>query len=119
MKEFTYPPARRLELTEDLFGHQVSDPYRWLEDGTSAERAGWLAAQAGLFGSDRDELPGRDRLAAQVRELLSTGYVGTAAWRGERGVFTRGGPGAQPGALWTRPPAGRGGRGGGLLEPGA
>ena len=43
-----YPPARRLDLTEDVLGHQVSDPYRWLEDDTSAERAGWLAAQAEL-----------------------------------------------------------------------
>ncbi len=108
MKEFTYPPARRLELTEDLFGHQVSDPYRWLEDGTSTERAGWLAAQAGLFGSYRDELPGRDRLASQVRELLGTGYVGTPAWRGERYFFTRREPGAEHGALCTRRPDGPG-----------
>src|SRR5260370_29033364 len=108
MKEFTYPPARRLELTEDLFGHQVSDPYRWREDGTSAERAGWLAAQAGLFGSYRDELPGRDRLASQVRELLGTGYVGTPAWRGERYFFTRREPGAEHGALCTRRPDGPG-----------
>ncbi len=108
MEELTYPPARRLELTEDLFGHQVSDPYRWLEDGTSTEPAGWLAAQAGLFGSYRDELPGRDRLASQVRELLGTGYVGTPAWRGERYFFTRREPGAEHGALCTRRPDGSG-----------
>ena len=97
-----YPPARRLDLTEDLFGHQVSDLYRWLEDGTSAERAQWLAAQTGLFGSYREELPGRDQLAAQVRELLSTGYAGTPVWRGERCFFTRRDPGAEHGALCTR-----------------
>ena len=50
-----YPQARRLELTEDIGGHQVSDPYRWLEDDTSGERAGWLAAQAELFGSYRED----------------------------------------------------------------
>src|SRR5260370_29443702 len=108
MEDFSYPPARRLELTEALFGHQVSDPYRWREDGTSAERAGWLAAQAELFGSYQGELPGRDRLAAQVRELLSTGYVGTPAWRGERYFFTRREPGAEHGALCTRRPDGPG-----------
>src|SRR5262249_40629086 len=78
-----YPAARRLELTEDILGYRVSDPYRWLEDDTSAERSGWLAEEAALFGSYREELPGRDRLAAQVRELLGTGYAGTPAWRGE------------------------------------
>jgi prolyl oligopeptidase len=102
MSEHRYPQARRLDLTEDILGHQVSDPYRWLEDGTSAERAGWLGAQAELFGSCQQELPGRDRLAAQVRELLSVGYVGTPAWRGERYFFTRRDPGQEHGVLCTR-----------------
>ena len=102
MNEFRYPQASRLDLTEDIMGHQVSDPYRWLEDDTNAERAGWLAAQTDLFGSYREELPGRDRLAARVRELLSTGYVGTPAWRGERLFYTRRDPGAEHGVLCTR-----------------
>jgi prolyl oligopeptidase len=103
MGEYRYPPARRLDLTEDVLGHQVSDPYRWLEDDTSDERGGWLAAQAELFGSYREEeLPGRDRLAAQVRELLRTGYVGTPVWRGERSFFTQRAPDQEHGVLCTR-----------------
>jgi prolyl oligopeptidase len=92
-----------MELTEDISGHRVSDPYRWLEDDTSDERGGWLAAQAELFGSYREEeLPGRDGLAAQVRELLSTGYVGTPVWRGERCFFTQRTPDQEHGVLCTR-----------------
>ena len=103
MSEYGYPQARRLELTEDIGGHRVSDPYRWLEDDTSDERGGWLAAQAELFGSYREEeLPGRERLAAQVRELLSTGYVGTPVWRGERCFFTQRAPDQEHGVLCTR-----------------
>jgi prolyl oligopeptidase len=102
MTELRYPAARRLDLTEGVLGHQVSDPYRWLEDNTSAERDGWLADEASLFASYREELPGRDRFAAQVRDLLSTGNVGTPAWRGERLFFTRRDPGAEHGALYTR-----------------
>ena len=60
MNEFRYPQASRLDLTEDIGGHQVSDPYRWMEDDTSAERAGWLVsftrygtwAVAALFTGD-------------------------------------------------------------------
>ena len=108
MGEHRYPPARRLDLTEDVLGHQVSDPYRWLEDDTSDERGGWLAAQAELFGSYREEeLPGRDRLAAQVRELLRTGYVGTPVWRGERSFFTQRAPDQEHGVLCTRLADGR------------
>ena len=103
MSEYGYPQARRLGLTEDIGGHRVSDPYRWLEDNTSDERGGWLAAQAELFGSYREEeLPGLDRLAAQVRELLSTGYVGTPVWRGERCFFTQRAPDQEHGVLCTR-----------------
>jgi len=102
MNEFRYPEASRLDLTEDILGHRVSDPYRWLEDDTSAERAGWLAAQADLFASCREDLPGRERLAARVRELLGTGYVGTPAWRGERCFYSRRDPGAEHGVLCTR-----------------
>ena len=102
MSDFKYPRARRLDLTEDILGYQVTDPYRWLEEDTDAERSGWLSAQADLFGSFGDELPGRDRLAARVRELLGTGYVGTPAWRGERCFYTRRDPGAEHGVLYTR-----------------
>ena len=102
MTELRYPAAGRLDLTEDIGGHRVSDPYRWLEDAAGAERATWLAAQAELFASYREELPGREQLAAQVRELLGTGHVGTPAWRGERSFFTRRDPGAEHGALYTQ-----------------
>jgi prolyl oligopeptidase len=97
-----YPRARRLELTEDIGGYQVSDPYRWLEDSASAERADWLRAQAGLFEAYRGELPGRDYLAGQVRELLNTGHVGAPTWRGDRCFFIRRDPGAEHGVLCTQ-----------------
>jgi len=102
MSEFSYPEARKLDLTEDLLGYQVSDPYRWLEDTGSAERTSWLAAQAELFGAQRAELPGREAFAAQVRDLLNVGYTGTPVWRGERYFFTRRDPGQEHGVLCTR-----------------
>ena len=43
-----YPPAQRLGLTEDLLGHRVADPYRWLEDAAGPQTRDWLAAQDGL-----------------------------------------------------------------------
>jgi prolyl oligopeptidase len=49
MSELRYPQARRLELTEDILGYQVSDPYRWMEDAASTERADWLARGALLL----------------------------------------------------------------------
>jgi prolyl oligopeptidase len=100
--EMSYPEARRLDLTEDLFGHQVSDPYRWMEDTNSAERADWLRAEAALFSAERAHWPGREILAERVRELLNVGVVGTPAWRGNRSFFTKREPGQEHAVLCTQ-----------------
>jgi prolyl oligopeptidase len=98
----SYPEARRLDLTEDIFGHQVSDPYRWMEDADSAERTDWLRAEAELFSAERAHWPGRDILAERVRELLNVGVVGTPVWRGERCFFTKREPGQEHAVLCTQ-----------------
>src|SRR5271155_1177813 len=100
--EMSYPEAPRLDLTEDIFGHQVSDPYRWMEDAGSAERADWLRAEAALFSAERAHWPGRDILAERVRELLNVGVVGTPVWRGDRGFFTKREPGQEHAVLCTQ-----------------
>src|SRR5215469_15183182 len=95
-----YPPARRLDLVEDLFGHHVADPYRWLEDAESAETRQWLAAEDELWAAYREELPAREEFAARVRELMQVGYVGVPAWRGTSRFFTRRDPGQEHGVLY-------------------
>jgi prolyl oligopeptidase len=96
-----YPPARRLDLVEDLFGHRVADPYRWLEDADTAETRQWLAAEEELWAAYRAGLPGRDAFAARVRELLQVGYVGVPAWRGASRFYTRRDPGQEHGVLYV------------------
>jgi prolyl oligopeptidase len=94
-----YPPARRLDLVDDLFGHRVADPYRYLEDPGADETRGWLAAQEEVWAAYRAELPGRDAFAARVAELLRVGYVGVPAWRGTSRFFMRRDPGQEHAVL--------------------
>src|SRR6516165_692458 len=96
-----YPPARRLDLVEDLFGHLVADPYRWLEDTGAADTRGWLAAEDELWAAYRADLPGRDAFAARVGELLQVGYVSVPAWRGTSRFYTRRDPGQEHGVLYV------------------
>ena len=96
-----YPPARRTDVVEDLFGHRVADPYRWLEDADTAETRQWLAAEEELWAAYRADLPGRDAFAARVRELLQVGYVGLPAWRGTSRFYTRRDPGQEHGVLYV------------------
>ncbi|HEY0803992.1 MAG TPA: prolyl oligopeptidase family serine peptidase [Pseudonocardiaceae bacterium] len=84
-----YPAARRQSIMDDLHGQLVMDPYRWLEDPTSAETTQWLAAQDELWCQHADALPGRDRLRARVAELSGTGVVTSPVWRGTRRFFLR------------------------------
>src|ERR1700753_2987380 len=99
-----YPHAPRLALTEDLFGHEVSDPYRGLEDAASPQTEGWLRSQDELFGQHGSGLPGAGRLAARILELTGTGRVGVPVWRGDRQFFTRRLPGQEHAVLCTVDP---------------
>ncbi len=96
-----YPPAERLDLVDDLFGHAVPDPYRWLEDAGSAPAREWLGAEERLWAGYRDGLPRREEFAARVRELLRVGSVGAPAWRGETRFYTRRDPDQEHAVLYV------------------
>jgi prolyl oligopeptidase len=84
-----YPSARRDDIVEEIHGHPVADPYRWLEDPSGNETKTWLTDEDELFHREVDGLPGRERLRARVRELLGSGTVGAPVWRGARRFFMR------------------------------
>ena len=84
-----YPQARRSTDPHLLHGREVPDPYRWLEDTGDPDTVAWSEAQDRLLAGAAASMPGRDRLAERVGELLGAGTVGTPAWRGERAFFTR------------------------------
>ena len=73
-QQFDYPKTRTVEHVDTYGGVTVADPYRWLEDDTSAETAAWVEAQNKLtFGYlDTDSIPqvahGAGDCAQQLRE---------------------------------------------------
>ncbi len=67
----SFPDTRTVEQVDDFFGTAVPDPYRWLEDQTSAEVDDWVRAQAEAAEQYLQGLPGRDRLAARLTELAA------------------------------------------------
>ena len=50
MPAMRYPEAPRLDLVDDLHGHRVADPYRWLEDPADPRTREWSQAQDALAG---------------------------------------------------------------------
>jgi prolyl oligopeptidase len=106
MAAVAYPPARREDIAEQLHGHLVRDPYRWLEDADSEVTRSWLAAQDALLDEYMAGLGDREALAARITELLGAGYVSAPVWRGERQFYTRRGAGQEHAVLYTATPSG-------------
>jgi prolyl oligopeptidase len=100
MTAASYPDASREDISDDLHGQLVADPYRWLEDAGSEATRAWLAAQDELYAAAA-ALPGRERLAARLSELLGAGLVTPPAWRGERQFFLRRAAGQEHAVLYT------------------
>src|SRR5262249_4469601 len=64
------PPKAKLEVvTDELHGHKISDPYRWLENADSPESQEYVKAQLAYTRSLLDPLPGRDRIYSRLRQL--------------------------------------------------
>ena len=43
--ELKYPESKKIDLTDNLHGYEISDSYRWLEDFTSDESTDWIQRQ--------------------------------------------------------------------------
>jgi prolyl oligopeptidase len=84
------PPATRTEnVVEKLHGVEVHDPYRWLENGESAEVRAWTAAQNRHVREVLDAVPGRKWLEARLWQWQETGSLGAPVVRGKRLFYTR------------------------------
>ncbi|MGY1603146.1 prolyl oligopeptidase family serine peptidase [Geodermatophilus sp. SYSU D00815] len=101
-----YPEAPRLDLVEDLHGHRIADPYRWLEDAADPRTQAWTAAQDALAAEHLAALPLRAEFAARLERLVHAGAVGVPVWRGKRAFSTRRDPGQEHAVLRVREPDG-------------
>ncbi|MCG5214245.1 prolyl oligopeptidase family serine peptidase [Streptosporangium soli] len=93
-----YPESKRSPITEEIHGHQVSDPYRWLEDPSASRE--WLAAQDELWHAQAGGLSSRERFRARLTELGAIGTVTPPVWSGERCFVLRRAPGEEHPVLY-------------------
>jgi prolyl oligopeptidase len=79
-----YPATKRVETTEKLHGTDVSDPYRWLEDGSAPDVKAWLEKQGAYARKSLDALPGRAELVKRFHELYYVERMQAPVKRGRR-----------------------------------
>jgi prolyl oligopeptidase len=84
-----YPPAERLSIVDDLHGHQVADPYRWLEDADDPRTKAWSAAEDALFEELHATWQGQEHVRRRVTELVGAGLITVPVWRGNRQFVMR------------------------------
>src|SRR5947209_19416623 len=84
-----YPESRQDSVTDTVYGVQVADPYRWLEDGESPEVAAWTEAQNRLTRETLEALPGREAIRKRLTELLSIGTLTRPVARKGRYFYQR------------------------------
>ena len=101
-----YPTAHRDEHVDVIHGLEVPDPYRWLEDGDSADTATWLDRQDDLLDSWRPQWTSRAGFAERLETLLSTGFHGPPTFRHDRQFFMRRRADQEHGVLHTVDPDG-------------
>jgi prolyl oligopeptidase len=86
-----YPETRSEEIVETIFGEEISDPYRWLENDVrnDEEVAEWVAQQNKVTDGYLDTLPGNDWFKEKLRALLDYERFGIPRKAGEKYFYTR------------------------------
>jgi prolyl oligopeptidase len=85
----TYPTTRTVDHVDSYHGTKVPDPYRWLEDDTSAETAKWVEAQNTVTFAYLEKIPYRAQLTARLKALYDYAKFGMPQRRGEIYFFSK------------------------------
>jgi len=83
------PESPRVDVTETLHGVEITDRYRWLEDGDAPAVQTWSTAQQRRTAAVLDAVPGRAGLADRLDALSRIATASEPDLRGDRLFFKR------------------------------
>jgi len=67
--ELKYPESKKEDVSDNYFGVEVKDPYRWLEDDNSAETAEWVKQQNALTFKYLENIPYRNQIKDRILKI--------------------------------------------------
>jgi len=85
----TYPVSRKVAQIDHYHGASVADPYRWLEDGNSADTAAWITDQNKVTQSYLNAIPARDAIRARLTKLWNFERYSVPSREGNRTFYSR------------------------------
>jgi len=69
--QLKYPTTAKGNVVDTYFGVQVKEPYRWLENDTSAVTAAWVKSQNKVTKDYLSQIPFRDALKKRITALMN------------------------------------------------
>lgn len=64
-----YPETIKDSTTDNYFGTKIADPYRWLENDTSAETKKWVDAENKITQNYLSQIPYREAIKRRLTEI--------------------------------------------------
>jgi prolyl oligopeptidase len=85
-----YPMTERDEtVVDDYFGTKVADPYRWLENDTSAATTAWVEAQRALTNEYLSHIPLRETIKQRLTQIADYERYGVPSKRFGKYFFSK------------------------------
>ena len=88
-QNINYPKAEKDGTTDTYFGTTVADPYRWLENDTSAQTAAWVTAENEVTNAYLAKIPFRQKLQRRLTELSNYERLSAPRKRGGKWYFSK------------------------------
>ncbi len=85
----SYPSTKSVGHVDTYHGVKVADPYRWLEDDTSADTAAWVEAQNKVTFAYLDKIPYRAALTKRLKSLFDYAKFGSPSRKGDYYFFSK------------------------------
>jgi prolyl oligopeptidase len=88
-QKFNYPVTSKADQVDDYFGTKVADPYRWLEDDTSAQTAEWVKAENAVTFAYLDQIPYRQKIQDRLTKIWDYPKVSAPYKEGGRYYYSK------------------------------
>jgi prolyl oligopeptidase len=84
------PPKVKVDnVVDSIHGHQIADPYRWMENAASPDTQRYVREEMAYTRSILDPLPGRVQIHDRLKQLMSIGTITAPQIAGPYYFYTR------------------------------
>ncbi|MEO7524516.1 MAG: prolyl oligopeptidase family serine peptidase [Ferruginibacter sp.] len=85
-----YPETRKdTSVNDDYFGEKVTDPYRWLENDTSAETGQWVKDENNVTRKFLEQIPYREDIRKRYQQLFNYEKFSAPAREGKYNYYSK------------------------------